>query len=293
MAADKTNPNDRSPSGSILLDGTSYSGADIKVVVHVYDQNVATLSQQISELKRTIEGLQNKQSALRVSTLPESSTRFVDLGRRAVLLGEQLAFLEKDLVEFGDIKKRTKVLAECQTLSISTYREKYPVRSLSSVYPKSFTRGPRTIAGSMVFTVFDKNVLYELLDADGTDYDAENSFTSALIDQLPPFDITVSFANELGQMSRMAILGVEFVSEGQTMSIQDMFIENTTQWVARDIDPMTNIGKAKRDANNRIVGQDIAGVTGTDVVKMPDAQEYINSMSPFAKRFKNRNDPFK
>ena len=294
MAVSKSNPHNGAQTGSVIIDGTSYSGADIKVVVHLYDKEAATLEQQISDIRATIEGLNNKRSSLRsVSNVVDVGSRLGGLQGRINLLRDQLAFLERDLVEFGDIRLRTKVLTECQTLSISTYREKYPVRSISTVYPKSFTRGPRTIAGSMVFTVFDQNVLYELLDADASDYDTGNPFTSALIDQLPPFDITVSFANELGQTSRMAIMGVEFVSEGQVMSIQDMFIENTTQWVARDIDPMTRIGRARRDANNRITGQEIVGISATSLIRAPDAQKYIQSLNPFEQRFKFRNDPFK
>lgn len=284
--ATKSNPNNQAVTGSVIVDGTSYSGADIKIVIHVYDKEVGSLQQQINDLRVTITKI-GERAARGLISAGEAT-------KRRLILLSQLAFLERNAVEFGFNEHiSTKVLTEVQTLSVSTHREKYPVRSLSSVYPKSFTRGPRTIAGSMVFTVFDRNVLYDLLEADATDFDAENSYTSALIDQLPPFDITVSFANELGQTSRMAILGVEFVNEGQTMSIQDLFIENTTQWVARDIDPMSNVSRAKRDMNNQITGQAIAGLTATQLIKAPASQEWLASKDPFAARFKARSDPFK
>lgn len=135
----------------------------------------------------------------------------------------------------------TKVLAELQTISISTDRDKRPVRALGGVQVKGFTRGPRTIAGTMIFTVFDRNVLWELLDADPSDLDADDKFRAALMDQLPPIDITIQFANEYGSLSRMTIYGVEFVNEGRTLSIENMLLEDVVQYVARDIDVMTPV----------------------------------------------------
>ncbi len=131
----------------------------------------------------------------------------------------------------------TKVLAELQTLSISTYREKVPVRACGYSSPKSFTRGMRSIAGSMIFTVFDRNVLFDLLET--TSFDSDDQFRAAIKDQLPPIDISISFANEYGALSRMSIYGVEFISEGQTMSIEDIIMEDVCQFVARDVDPLT------------------------------------------------------
>ena len=274
--------------GSFTFGSTSYSGADIKAVVHIYDKNTTVLSQQITDTEDEIASLEQA-----VTSLRGNATELAEYNTRIANLKNDLAFLKRNRNEFGDVNITTKVLAELQTLSVSTYREKYPVRSLSSVYPKSFTRGPRTIGGSMVFTVFDKNVLFDILEADPTDFDIENISTSALIDQLPPLDITLVFANELGQSSRMAILGVEFVSEGQVMSIQDIFVENTVQYVARDIDPMSLSGKAKLDAGNIITGTEMAGTRGSDLLNTEAAKQFKQKVDPFSARFKLRNDPFK
>lgn len=256
--------------GSVIIDGTAYSGADIKVIIHLYDQDSSALSQQIQDFQATLTnpGVTDKEKSDLSSAITEMQNKL-------------------------KTKNQTKVLAEAQTLSVSTYREKYPVRSLSTVYPKGFTRGPRTIAGSIVFSVFDKNVLYEILQADTNDYDANRSISSALIDQLPPFDITVNFANELGQTSTMVIYGCEFVSEGQTMSIHDLFIENTAQYVALDIDPMTATGTALKDENMRITGQEMFGgsIAGSDLADTPAAKSYDQENDPF-KKFNVRNDPF-
>lgn len=258
--------------GSVILDGTAYSGADIKAVVHIYDKG-KTLQEQIDEIQQAID----------------AATGF---NRDTSLLQNQLAFLERNAREFGNSTRiSTKTLAEIQTLSISTYREKHPVRGLGATYPKAHTRGSRTIAGSMVFTVFDRDVMFEILEADPTDFDSFK-ITSAIIDQLPPFDITISFANELGQLSRMAILGVEFVSSGQTMSIHDMFIENAVQYVALDFDPMTLVGVGKIDENNRITGVDKLAVSGSELLKGDKAEDYKKLTDSFSARFKRRNNPF-
>ena len=127
-------------------------------------------------------------------------------------------------------RSRTKKLADLQTLTISSYREKVPVRALGHVGAKGYTRGPRTIGGSMIFTIFDKSVLAEMMvesyRIEQYAMDNVGIFNAVLIDQIPPFDITVLFANETGSMSRLAIYGVELVQEGQTMSVEDLVTES-------------------------------------------------------------------
>ena len=63
-----------------------------------------------------------------------------------------------------------------------------------------------------------------------------------LPDEIPALNITVNFANEYGRMSRMAIYGVKIINEGQVMSINDLYTENTYQFVALGLEPLnTNI----------------------------------------------------
>lgn len=254
------------PTGQVVIDGTSYSGADIKAVVHIY-----------KDPTKEIENLRNLVAIQKTEPNPDPVTL------------QQIATLEARILQLqkeAASNFTTKVLAEIQTLSVSTYREKYPVRSFSATYPKAFTRGPRTIAGSMIFTVFDKNVLWELLGANPSEFDADRPASTAIVDQLPPFDITISFANELGQTSRMSILGCEFVSEGQTMSIHDLFIENQCQYVARDVDPMMKSGDVRKKIATE--GTKMA----SDLLLEKPAQDYKLELDPF-QRFKNRNNPFK
>ena len=55
------------------------------------------------------------------------------------------------------------VFGELQTITYSTHREVQPIRSIGNINPRGFTRGPRTIAGSMIFTVFDRHVIQNVL----------------------------------------------------------------------------------------------------------------------------------
>ncbi len=148
-------------------------------------------------------------------------------------------------------------LGSLQTLSISTHQDKRPVRSLGIINAKDYVMGPRTIAGSMVFAVFNRHFATEImadLGASGSDV--------VLPDEIPALNITVNFANEYGRMSRMAIYGVQIINEGQVMSINDLYTENTYQFVALGLEPLNSdvsssegskSGSTKKDTKPREV----------------------------------------
>lgn len=131
-------------------------------------------------------------------------------------------------------------LGDIQTLSYSMHRENAPVRTLGHVNPRGFIKGGRTIAGSFIFTVFNEYAFYRI-----TQYKEllarRNGFFAPLADMLPPFDIVVTFFNEYGNMSKMKIFGVTIVDEGQTVSIDDLIIEQTYTYMARGIQPMVKM----------------------------------------------------
>jgi len=131
-------------------------------------------------------------------------------------------------------------LGDIQTLSYSMHRENSPVRTLGHVNPRGFIKGGRTIAGSFIFTVFNEYAFYRI-----TQYREllarRNGFFAPLADMLPPFDIVVTFFNEYGNMSKMKIFGVTIVDEGQTVSIDDLIIEQTYTYMARGIQPMVKM----------------------------------------------------
>ena len=122
-------------------------------------------------------------------------------------------------------------LGSLQTLSVSTHQDKRPVRSIGNVNAKEYVMGPRTIAGSLVFAVFDRHFASEIM----------NDLGGALMpDEIPALNFTINMMNEYGRKSRMAIYGVKIINEGQVMSINDLYTENTYQFVALGMEVLTN-----------------------------------------------------
>ncbi len=299
-----------------LLGLYPYSGADIKLVVHLPPEDPEVINTRLSDLQANLTSLQSQaemtstaaettQLEVRIQTMRDElqnqhdllaitdpiSTEYNDIQVEITELNaaiseltdlfnvsahsgtrddieEEIAVVTRainSIVESeGNVPaSRTKVLGEIQTLSLSDHREKYPVRTLGSVYPRSITRGPRTISGSVVFTTFNQHLMHEFMETSQYrstgvgDWDRFR-WTTQLMDQLPPLDISISFANEYGNMSWMAILGVEFVNEGQVMSIEDLFIEGTAQYIARDYDPIRSVAN-RRLTRNQGVGQSLTG----------------------------------
>lgn len=136
------------------------------------------------------------------------------------------------------------VIGSAQTLSYSIHMARNPVRSIGNINAKDYTLGPRTIAGTLIFAVFDKHVIYEMMKKDEqsnnkriyADYSSFKNSRHMLMDEMPPFDITISYANEYGHQARLAIYGIRLIDEGKVMSINDIYTENTYQYVATDID---------------------------------------------------------
>ena len=154
-------------------------------------------------------------------------------------------------------------------ISFSTTREKAPVYVMGSVDAVAFGRGKRGHAGSLIFTNFDRHALYDIMEgtytggeqsdryhywrkktdlpAGGRNSELANvgfngldSLGSQLApanysDQLPPFTISLTSANEHGNVSAMHILGVELINEGSGVSIDDIVAETQMTFVARAI----------------------------------------------------------
>jgi hypothetical protein len=154
-----------------------------------------------------------------------------------------------------------KMIGELQAITYSVTREKAPIYTMGSANPRSFSRGKRGIAGSLVFTVFDRDALHGLksgatihrhkLAGDnfipvhqltgGTDAVGDwNSGNTPVTysDEIPPFDIVINFLNEYGQSASMEIRGVEILNEGSGMSIDDITTEKACTFIAREIVPM-------------------------------------------------------
>lgn len=135
-------------------------------------------------------------------------------------------------------------LGELQTISYSMHRENSPVRTLGHVNPRGFIKGGRTIAGSLIFAVFNEYAFYRINQYRQFLQD-DRGFFAPLADMLPPFDIVLTFVNEYGQYAKMKIFGVTIVDEGQVVSVEDLFIEQTYTFMARGIQPLVKMSTEK------------------------------------------------
>lgn len=178
------------------------------------------------------------------------------------------------------------LLGEIQGLSFTVTREKAPLYTMGSADPRSFSRGKRGIAGSMIFLVFDRSALlhslqesayylaneYELsyeqrergtIANDRVDILPEGADPSQSIgavesqdprvytanaaqkviataryhDQILPFDVTLSAANEYGHIARMQICNIEIMNCGSGMSIDDITTDESCTFVATSMIP--------------------------------------------------------
>ncbi len=188
------------------------------------------------------------------------------------------------LVTFGG-----KLVGELQGISYTITREVAPLYTMGSADPRSFSRGKRGIAGSMVFLVFDRDALlstlanqskyvanaYELFQGQEAVPINENATLSAIssvdgsigvrveranastragnvittdkviaspryADQIPPFDVVISAANEYGHMASMVIGGCQVMNCGSSMSIDDITTDQACTFVATHMKPWSN-----------------------------------------------------
>ena len=78
--------------------------------------------------------------------------------------------------------------------------------------------------------------LNDAIQQDGEDVDNITMTTEArYADQLLPFNITINFANEMGNKAKLTIYGVDILNEGMGFSIQDLSTNVQYSFVATDI----------------------------------------------------------
>lgn len=136
-------------------------------------------------------------------------------------------------------------LDNIQTLTYSTYRETSPVRAIGHVGEKGRARGTRTVAGSMVFAVADRNPFLDIMTLlsgevvrDAVSPAGLGGLQYSTPDQLPPLDVIVFFSNESGASAELALFGIQFTAEGQVMSINDLYTESTFQFTGQHMSLM-------------------------------------------------------
>ena len=154
-----------------------------------------------------------------------------------------------------------KLLAELQTITISSTTSVHPVRQLGHRKVQSYVKGARTFAGTMIFTVLDKDPFQEIFAFDALE-NAVRSDGQWHIDMMPPFDIIISCVNEAGRAGVQIIQGVTLTNTGTTYSVDDIYTESTYTYVAEHVTPF--VGNPVYDKFLKLVKKHVAAQKTAD-----------------------------
>jgi hypothetical protein len=170
-----------------------------------------------------------------------------------------------------------KIWGELQTITVSSERPAGPVRSCGVAAVRGHVSGVRTIAGSMIFTVLDKDVFADVYQKYETESDARYPM---YVDQIPPFHVIVHASNEYGFHASSGIVGIRLTNFGTTYSIEDLMTEATYTYVARYVHPFVNPKEWRTglaEAVSRIEGSQLRAASGMRY-SWPLGRYKINSM---------------
>jgi hypothetical protein len=106
-------------------------------------------------------------------------------------------------------------ISNLAAISVSTHRDKFPVRVLGRMDPVGFGGSQRTVAGSLVFYMTDASPISQLQSA-------QYRMELLRADELPLFDLYVTFMDDDGNWSSTVIRGMTILDEGAV-------IENSSQ----------------------------------------------------------------
>ena len=179
-------------------------------------------------------------------------------------------------------------LSSLATLSVSIHEAKSPVRRLGERGVSGYTRGIRTVAGSMVFVIVKGHPLKQLAMLDpitlkksyehgvylndridssfSSDIEEKGTFRrdSDVINKLSttisPFNVLLNYQSEVSLNSAsFTLIDVEIINEGLVTSVNDMVSEVVVQFVAKDIKPFvenTDVGKKVKEEEGSESDQD-------------------------------------
>jgi len=125
-----------------------------------------------------------------------------------------------------------------QTVTVSSARSVMPVRRLGETNPAAYTRGSRTIAGSMIFTAGLRDAFINALSKSFKDGEPRKEPT-IFVDQIPKFSMAFQASNELGGVSSALLVNITLTNFGTTFSIDDIYTESTFTYVAEQYFPLT------------------------------------------------------
>lgn len=214
-----------------------YLGAFDVLQLVLYFLNVDYSDGHIEEFESYIRNFKNRLRELRLNTSANASLSNTPVANSPDPINEyyktNTSYSGADMVCSINVPGKGPVIfGELSQLSYSVFREKVPVRAIGHVRMKGYTRGMRTVTGILGFTMFDESAVYQAMK------DIRAAGYRLLMDEMPTFDITITFANEYGSRSKMTIFGVSTFTEGMVLSVNDMYTQNVYEFYALDINPM-------------------------------------------------------
>lgn len=123
-------------------------------------------------------------------------------------------------------------LAGLQLLSISTHRDHFPVTSMSHLGIQGYTSGHRTTAGALGFTVLGEEPFAPVLRtyAQWRNYHQPMYWTGP--DELPPFDLSITFVTSLGDESFVLLRSVKITDTSRNLSTRDIQLSHVYSFQA-------------------------------------------------------------
>ena len=194
------------------------------------------------------------------------------------------------------------ILGSITTVSYSLYRTKQPVINLGRTNINGVTRGARIFAGTMIFTLINQYWLNELLYEENGNANWLAQYQELKADELPLFDLMIVSANEYGSYVSMFLYGVDVTDEGQVVSVEDLFTENTLSFIARDIQTFkagetTGPTKVYHSSNNKAINEiRFSGIYISDENEFENRtnkldKEYIKSLeNKYVNKIKEQNE---
>ena len=135
------------------------------------------------------------------------------------------------------------LVGQLRAISYSIMRPKTPVFTLGRHDVSGFAYGHRIIGGTLIFNaVWNRHWVRQLQEV--VPYLKKAGPIYA--DELPPFTILVTVANEYGAAGSYRIHGVRLIDESQVVAVEDLFTENAVSFQAQSMDPMEPVGQWRR-----------------------------------------------
>lgn len=142
------------------------------------------------------------------------------------------------------------IMGTIDTITYSIHRDKKQVRPLSYTRPRGIARGPRTVAGTMIFKIFGDLELRDILGS------LKNQYKHLLADELPKFSVIILIppTNQSGEffinpgeteigMNIISLVDIDIVDQAMSISIDDQIVEQQISYVARDIIDLSHINE--------------------------------------------------